>query len=243
MLFAEVNIALLKFIDHALVKLAEARRKKISLLMDKPVRNNFLITDYRTFELKKNFSGQTVKIKGDRDISGMSDFLNNFALEVKIRIDFNSTLSIGEFDRFISLLSGSSRKKIEYIEDPTPICIEWKNWNKLIPLAFDFQAGEYNPELADVQIVKPSRQAVPESRERITFTSAMDHPVGVAHGLRFAQKYAATDSGFLTLDLYETGFEKYFVQHENNLNFSEAARSDTGIGMTSELEKLNWTPL
>lgn len=221
----------------------EARQKKVSLLADKPVKNNFLIADYRTAEFKKNFSGQTVKIKGDQDIIGLSRFLNTLEPEVRIRIDFNSALSVREFGEFLSSLSDSSRKKIEYIEDPTPICPEWKRWNKLIPLAFDFQPGEYNVELADFQILKPSRQALPEKRGRITLTSAMDHPIGVAHGLRTAQKYATTDSGFLTLDLYETGFEKYFVQQENYLNFSEAARLDSGIGMTAELEKLTWAAL
>lgn len=222
----------------------EARRNNLSLLADKPVRNNLLVTDYRTAEIfKKNFSGQTVKIKGDRDVIGLSCILNGLELEVKLRIDFNSALSCGEFDKFLSLLSASTRNKIEYIEDPTPICLEWKHWNTIIPLAFDFQPGEYSAELADFQIVKPSRQALPERRCRVTFTSAMDHPVGVAHGLRIAQKYATADSGFLTVDFYETGFEKYFVQQENNLNFSEAARFDTGIGMSAELEKLIWTGL
>lgn len=221
----------------------EARRKKVSLLADKPVRNNFLITDYKTAEFKKNFSAATIKIKGGRDVIGLSRFLNELEYNVKIRIDFNSALSIDEFVEFISLLSDLSRKKIEYIEDPTPICAEWKNWNKAVPLAFDFQPGEYNSELADFQIIKPSRQALPGTHGGITFTSAMDHPVGVAHGLRIAQQCATTDCGFLTLDLYETGFEKYFVQKDTYLNFSEAARVDSGIGMTAELKKLKWTAL
>ena len=221
-----------------------ARRDNLSLLADKPVRNNFLVTDYRTTALfRKKLSGQTIKIKGDRDVIGLSQILNGLESEAKLRIDFNSTLTAEEFDKFISSLSEATRKKIEYIEDPTPICPQWRNWNTIIPLAFDFQPGEYTSELADFQIIKPSRQALPERHGQVTLTSAMDHPVGVAHGLRIAQKYATGDSGFLTMDLYETPFEKYFVQQECTLNFSEAARLDTGIGMSAELEKLIWTGL
>ncbi len=222
----------------------EARRNNVSLLADKPVRNNFLITDYRDTDVfRKNLSGQTVKIKGDRDIVGLSRILNALDFEVKLRVDFNSGLTGEEFEKFLALISESTRNKIEYIEDPTPICSRWKQWNTIIPLAFDFQPGEYNSEYAEVQIVKPSRQSLPTKLGRVTFTSAMDHPVGVAHGLRVAQKFATADSGFLTLDLYETPFEKYFVQQENDLNFSEIARSDTGIGMSAELKKLIWTCL
>ena len=222
----------------------EARRNNVSLLADKPLRNNFLVTDYRLTEVfKKNLSGKTVKIKGDRDVVGFSRYLNAIESEVKLRVDFNSVLTGEEFEKFLSLVAESTRNKIEYIEDPTPICAQWKQWNKVIPLAFDFQPSEYNSEYAEIQIVKPSRRALPERQGRVTFTSAMDHPVGVAHGLRIAQKFATTDSGFLTLDLYETPFEKYFDQQENELNFSEIARSDTGIGMSVELEKLVWTCL
>lgn len=221
-----------------------ARRNNVSLLADKPVRNNFLVTDYRVTDLfEKNLSGQTVKIKGDRDVIGLSRILNALEFEVKLRLDFNSGLTGEEFEKFLSLISESTRGKIEYIEDPTPICAQWKHWNTIIPLAFDFQPGEYSSEFAAVQILKPSRQVLPASLGRVTFTSAMDHPVGVAHGLRIAQKFATADSGFLTLDLYETPFEKYFVQQENDLNFSEVARADSGIGMSAELEKLTWTRL
>ena len=223
----------------------EARRNKLSLLADKPVRNNFLVTDYQTVDIfRRNFSGQTVKIKGDRDVASLTRILNALDLEMKIRLDFNSSLTSAEFESFLSLISAETKNKIEYIEDPTPISVQWKHWNMIIPLAFDFQPGEYNPELAQFQIVKPSRQNLPAGGfSHVTLTSAMDHPVGVAHGLRSAQKFATGDSGFLTLDLYESAFSKYFVQHENFLNFSDVARHDTGIGMSDELEKLTWNAL
>lgn len=220
----------------------QARREKRSLLMDRPIKNNFLITDYKNENLQSpRFLNQTIKIKADHDIESLSRVVNAIQLNVKLRIDFNSGLSIGEFNLFLEKLSVSAKEKIEYIEDPTKIGPEWKTWNKIVPLAFDFQQGQYSSEMADFHIVKPSRQSVIGDMKCKVLTSAMDHPVGVAHGLRIAQVLALRDSGFLTLNIYEAGeFNKYFLQQENLLNFSELARGDYGIGMTDDLEKLRW---
>lgn len=222
-----------------------ARQAKISLLQDKFVKNNFLITDYKTADLNRDiYADHTIKIKADRDVKILSHILNSLVTDIKVRIDFNSILSNEEFEVFLNLLSVRAKNKIEYIEDPTRICNEWKNWNKILPLAFDFQPGEYSAELAMFQIIKPSRQNVPGDLSHVTLTSAMDHPVGVAHGLRIAQKSARSDSGFLTLDLFENNnFQKYFEQKNNYLNFSSLALCDFGIGMSEELAKINWIEL
>ena len=91
------------------------------------------------------------------------------------------------------------------------------------------------------KIVKPAREAMIAGLRHFTLTSSMDHPIGVAHGLRIAQKLSQNDSGFLTLDLYEeTVFNKYYSCIENYLNFSQSALNDTGIGMTGELSRLEW---
>src|SRR5207244_902270 len=97
-------------------------------------------------------------------------------------------------------------------------------------------------------IIKPSRQSAKnlmqkcqQMKKKFTLTSAMDHPVGLAHGLRYAQKYAIGLSGFLTLDLYkETDFSPYFKTENNRINFSQIALDDFGIGMTSALNNLSW---
>ena len=161
-----------------------------------------------------------------------------------MRIDFNSILTLEEFEALLSLLSAEAKSKIEYIEDPTRFNIKWKNWNNIIPLAFDFQQTEYNPNFAKYLIVKPSRQRLMSGLINFTLTSAMDHPIGVAHGLRMAQNFAQNDSGFLTLDLFEkTDFNKYFEQNGSYLNFSSMALNDFGIGMSDELNKLKWVDL
>ena len=66
----------------------------------------------------------------------------------------------------------------------------------------------------------------------------------MAHALRIAQDHATTDSGLLTLDLYDDNvFTKYFEQKSNYLNFTDLALQDYGIGMSEELGKLQWTDL
>lgn len=228
----------------------EARRMQRTLLKNKNIKNNFLITDYKADDLNKvQYQKNTIKIKADRDIQGLSHIINNLKGEVKIRLDFNSILSVEEYDSFLSLLTLGSKKKIEYIEDPT-LCgselteDQWKKWNLVIPLAFDFQKREYNSDFATYRIFKPSRQKIEKKSKNYTLTSAMEHPVGLAHALRIAQDFAQNDSGFLTLDLYEENdFTKYFEQMQNLLNFSKLALDDFGIGMTDELNRLKWVLL
>lgn len=224
-----------------------ARKNAKSLLSYRQVRNNYLVTDYKAENLNQaRYAEQTVKLKADRDIESMAAVLNGIHIPVRIRLDFNSCLEASLFEKFLGMLNDTTRKKIEYIEDPTPYTSEWRGWNIQIPLAFDFQQAEYKSDWASYRILKPVRERIPPDYDmsRITLTSAMDHPVGIAHGLRLAQQCAQTDSGFLTLSLYEeTPFHRFFVQKENMLTFSEAALGDTGIGMTEELNRINWREL
>ena len=233
-----------------------ARKVNVSLLADKPVKNNLLITDYRNvtkvdfdkIENAVNSVGKiSIKIKGDKDVKALSDFLNinfsKFSAQCSLRIDFNGKLTPAEFDLFLQSIADEVVKKIEYIEDPALVSAEWAVWNKQVPLACDFQKTE-NFDYFKYKIIKPAREVVGNSVHPFTLTSAMDHPVGVAHGLRFAQQLAQNDSGFLTLDLYEDcGFNKYYNQEELFLNFSKLALADFGIGMTEALNKLNWMTL
>ena len=169
--------------------------------------------------------------------------LSSINLNLTLRLDFNSKLREDEFEFFLRQLPDPILEKIEYIEDPTPMVAKWIEWNQKISLAYDFQQSEYEPEFAKFKIIKPSRENIDKKHNFFTLTSAMDHPVGLAHGLRQAQEFAQNTSGFLTLDLYQkTEFNKFFVQIENTLNFSSLALNDFGIGMTKELSELHWRP-
>lgn len=221
-----------------------ARKNKESLLLDKPVANNYLLTNFLNEDLdQKKYINKTLKIKGSQNIELLAQKINEIKInrEVKIRIDFNAKLKSDEFEKFLTRLTPDALLLIDYIEDPTEFNSNWLQWNKRVNLAHDFQAAPYNENFAKYKIVKPVREKVDLKMKHFTLTSAMDHPVGLAHGLRFAQKLAQNDSGFLTLDLYEqTVFNKYYSQLENYLNFSFLALNDFGIGMTEEINKLTW---
>jgi hypothetical protein len=222
-----------------------ARKNQKSLLQNKFVKNNYLITNYRTEELNKaDYFNNTIKIKADADTLSLALKLNTLHEDIRVRLDFNSCLSADQFELFLSFLNEKALATIEYIEDPNPMSEQWKNWNNKVALAFDFQRAKYNSEFAKYQIIKPSRERLSSNSENVVLTSAMDHPVGVAHGLRLAQSHAKKDSGFLTLSVFEDiGFNQYFEQKNNYLNFSDFALNDFGIGMTEELNKLNWIQL
>lgn len=220
-----------------------ARKNKKSLLSDKKVSNNYLITDVFSMDLdQSHFSEKSVKIKCGRDIQTLLQKLNAIAVDLRLRLDFNNTLEAQQFEIFLKGLNSTTKSRIEYIEDPTPMSEQWKEWNQEVPLAYDFQTQNYREEWADFLIIKPSRQSLPlEKKGKIVLTSAMEHPVGFAHALRIAQSLAVRDSGFLTLDLYEdSGFGQCFVQDKNTVSFSKEALSEYGIGMSQQLSQLSW---
>lgn len=232
-----------------------ARKNKVSLLQDKFIHNNWLITDVKKIDVKNNFSG-TIKIKslGFSLVELVQGLKNLTQKNLKIRLDFNGSLKANDFEHFISHLPNSVLERIEYIEDPLPeINSSWIKWNQKIPLAVDFAKGDIfsNENMWSYLIIKPSRQdskmliaKCKDLNKKVTLTSAMDHPVGLAHGLRYAQHRPYHEAGFLTLDLYEdTDFNKYFTFDQNKINFSEQALNDYGIGMTKSLENLNWVEL
>ncbi len=229
----------------------EARKNQVSLLNDQIITNNFLVTNYKQFNFSDSrLNGQTIKIKGDEEIVDLANILNQIKSKINIRLDFNAKLNVAKFQFFLDQLTPEAIARIEYIEDPTQLSEAWMRWNKKVPLAYDFQESEYVSEFARYQIIKPSREALPTvPLHNYTLTSAMDHPVGLAHGLRLAQAYLKTQinpkvSGFLTLNLYEDiGFNKYFYQKDNLLNFSQLALDDVGIGMTKKIDSLSWIKL
>ncbi|AGH94800.1 hypothetical protein [Pseudobdellovibrio exovorus] len=220
-----------------------ARKNKKSLISDKKIPSNYLITDVFSTDLNQpQFVGKSVKIKCGSQVSELLARLNAVSLDVRLRLDFNNTLNAQQFEMFLKGLSSAAKNRIEYIEDPVAISEAWKDWNQAVPLAYDFQSLPYREDWATFLIIKPSRQSVPLSKAgTVILTSAMEHPVGFAHALRTAQSLAQRDSGFLTLDLYEDiGFGRYFVHDENLVGFSSEALSDYGIGMSQQLNQLTW---
>lgn len=244
----EVEIASYSNLFQRALELAyfdlEARKNKIQLLTDIAIINNVLISNYHQFDLRQSsltkFS--TLKIKGDTEIKKLAAFIKAIKNHVhKIRLDFNFCLTENEFKMFLSYLNESDLCSIEYVEDPFPFNeTAWLEFNKKIKLALDWGAKEAWPYL---KIYKPSRDQVSEkilAQSEFSLTSAMEHPVGLVHGLYWAQKFSEKAHGFLTLDFYEmTDFNYFFEQVGEQLIY----RTDGfGIGFTQILRRLNWRP-
>ncbi|MBC7457656.1 MAG: AMP-binding protein [Bdellovibrionaceae bacterium] len=210
-----------------------ARKNKIKLNSGKVVKNHFLIPNYSS--VNESSYGHTVKIKGHRDVTSLADFLHKNAFRFKsIRLDFNSCLTADLYDQFLSKLSQDVKNKIECVEDPYPFDeVRWKT--SALTLASDFEKAPGWP----VRVQKPVRTAV--DQDSLYLTSAMDHPIGVVHGLIEAQKHPQKTHGFMTLDQYE---ESPFLKYFNILNGEMSFDSDGfGIGFETELNNLNWEPL
>ena len=216
-----------------------ARQQEVSLLKNKWIDNNILVTQYQDFNFKKaQLQGKTLKIKGDHAVESLAEVLNAAPTHIEFRIDFNGILTKDEFQKFLKFLSPSV--KIEYIEDPSTYEPEyWNRWNKQRPLAADFVPAKEN---FSFKIIKPAREPL-GTFKNFTITSTMDHPVGVAHALRTAQQFAMNKSGLLTLNLYEpTEFHECFIyQNESEINFAPGALKESGIGMTAQLKQLKWS--
>jgi len=217
----------------------EARKNSICLIDSRPVAINTLMTDYKTIAKKG-----TIKVKGDQHFPQLISYLQKMP-ELKIRLDFNSRLSPQAFNTLIEQLP----KNIEYIEDPTIWnSKDWIEWNKQVPMAVDFSTENPFQHLNawTYLIIKPSRQNADDLiaqcrqyQKKFTLTSAMEHPVGFAHGLHYAQNYSENVTGFSTLELYEKlKFNECFVVEENQISMKP---SGYGIGMTELLQDISWT--
>jgi o-succinylbenzoate synthase len=169
-------------------------------------------------------------------------------LPTGLRLDFNSSLTKAQYQRFVSAL-GDDCDGIDYVEDPTP----WNSQNGFgalpshPPLAVDFEASQANgnPRAPAVRIVKPAIQdwdtlLSEKLSQRTIISSYLDHPLGQC----FAVWVAATRGS-----PSETHGLASHLSYEPNA-FSERLELDgprllvprvgTGIGFDELLEKLPW---
>lgn len=225
-------------IDLALLDL-QARKDKKVLVTNDPVKNNILISDFRGLENDFDFSTVTVKIKGNEHVYEFANFLVANVQRFKtIRIDFNNCISEYVFSEFLDLLSTEVLQKIEYIEDPFFFHRDqWNQYSAKVKLVLDWKQTE--EQNWSNRIWKPSREEKMPC-QAFSITSSMEHPVGLVHGLHFAQQYPDKTHGFLTLPIYEdTEFDQYFTIENDKLTYQS---DGYGIGFTTLLNKLNWMP-
>lgn len=163
--------------------------------------------------------------------------------DVRVRIDFNATLTPQEFVRLAGELP---RERIDFIEDP--VSYDPAEWRSLrahtgLRLALDLAwSGEQPHSSFDVLVHKPARVVEwPDFNGEIVVTSAMDHPVGQFGAALIAASHQVSDRcGLMTHVLYEPD------------QFIDAVRTDgarllppegTGIGFDRQLEALPWKTL
>jgi O-succinylbenzoate synthase len=154
---------------------------------------------------------------------------------VRLRIDFNATLTPEEFVRIADTLP---RERIDFIEDPCPY--DSATWRDLrdrtgLRLALDRGSGD---EDVDVLVVKPAVQEIPPTRAEIVITSYMDHPVGqLSAAYAAASAGITTTCGLVTHVLYEPD---PFIERMQIDGARLIPPSGTGCGFDDLLENLPW---
>jgi O-succinylbenzoate synthase len=163
---------------------------------------------------------------------------------VRVRIDFNGSLTAKEFQEIAETLP---RERIDFVEDPCPY--DPRTWSSLrettgLRLALDLAAGDriVTPGTFDVLVHKPAlRTDWPSAEGEIVVTSYMDHPIGQFGAAHTAASHkAAARCGLMTHVLYETDA---FIERIECAGARLLPPKGTGLGFDDLLEKLTWTTL
>ncbi len=190
-----------------------------------------------------------LKIKIGRDpiveLQNIKNMIEQFSqCALRLKLDSNLKFSKNSFESFLSGFSESQLSLIDYVEDAFEGTLEeWQSindkWN--LRLAADFVSSDFR-EVADVWIVKPTRQdshqlceEASHKMKRIVFTSAWDHPFGVA----VAKSEAARAYASHPLLIDACG-----LQSEVSVDrvFSAEA-GDTGFGFNKAFDHEKWVEL
>ena len=154
---------------------------------------------------------------------------------VRLRIDFNATLTPDEFVRIAATLP---RERIDFIEDPCPYdAATWRDLRDRTGLCLALDRGN-GTEDVDVLVVKPAVQEIPATDAEIVVTSYMDHPLG-----QLCAAYAAaaagitTTCGLITHVLYESDA---FIERMQLDGTRLVPPAGTGFGFDDLLEALPW---
>lgn len=206
-------------------------------------------------ELRRN-RFDAVKLKAGKNAPAEAERINAFfALccsgehpALRMRLDFNASLSAEEYTGFVGLLSDMARKNIDFVEDPT--CYDSDEWRQLqcatnLPLALD--RGEHRHPKGGafaVRIWKPACAPPPSINpgERLVVTSYMDHAIGQLFAAYEAAVFPGKvdTCGLLTHPLFEPD---PFFDLLKVIDTRLVPPSGRGLGFDGMLAALPWKPL
>ena len=173
----------------------------------------------------------TVKLKG----------IDRIPDHVRLRIDFNATLTPEEFVQIAATLP---RERIDFIEDP---CVfDPEVWRELreqtgLRLALDRAASSCPADSYDVLILKPAIQEMTCSDVEIVVTSYMDHPIGqLCAAYTAATANITSTCGLITHVLYQNDA---FIERMRIDGTRLVPPGGTGWGFDDLLENLPWRTL
>lgn len=159
---------------------------------------------------------------------------------VRLRLDFNGTLTPQEFVRVAATLP---RERIDFVEDPCPYdAATWRGLRSSTGLRLALDRGSAI-EGVDVLVVKPAVQPMPETGLEVVVTSYMDHAIGqiaaawvaATNGHRVSRR-----CGLFTHVLFESDpfFERMRAEGSHLL-----PPEGTGFGFDDLLETIPWKKL
>jgi O-succinylbenzoate synthase len=207
-------------------------------------------------------------LKSEKDV--LFELMNRFP-HFLWRLDFNSSLSFQQAIEFFKNWTRDQVRAVEYVEDPCAFDLsDWIELNKLMPLAFDRpemkepgQARLQSPleiqgtsefkkvfkyvvaKTAHVDVMKWAEWCHAQ-KIRLSLTSSMDHPIGIAHSMKdfldLQKKYPQllTIAGLRSSFVYEKS--KFSEGLEDVSPFLKAPQG-TGFGYDELLKELVWTKL
>jgi o-succinylbenzoate synthase len=174
--------------------------------------------------------------------------------QLRLRLDFNSTLAPHEFRAFAAAIGPELRATIDFIEDPCPFDPQlWHGLQHATGLQLAVDRGSDLPGAANfLGVVKPAVEdaasqiaAAARSGRRLVITSNMDHPLGQLWAALHAARAACAGvlhgpCGLLTHGLFEPLPDFPSPRATNGVL---EIPPGPGLGYDREWSALEWEPL
>jgi O-succinylbenzoate synthase len=238
---------------------AQARSQKRSLFEGLQIpTSHYLITDpalWNAAQYPTPVAHMKLKLTGD-PLTDQQRVLQCIPLCLQLRLDANAAYTFDTFLTFWSSLTDTTKKQIEFIEDPVPYNAQhWQQLSSLhqVPLAYDFYASSDIQDHYQVRILKPMVQhyqsiaAAEIARGRkLVITSTLDHPLGVSAAAwvsaELYERYPnfVLAGGYASFSAYKPDPFSLAITRDDGL-FRPA--EGTGFGFDEILSQCRWETL